>query len=396
MGICKYCGKNAGFLKSIHPECQIKAQTQAAIKEIEALAQNTIKEIRSIGVNTNTNNADDLNTENEIKNNIALNPNLPDIYVENCKIHEDIRHLLWFGDGKYKNITREEMSSEGECYEIGGYKIRIMYHGGLDIEPSLILMNMPIRQPVDELLVPRPPYYPQYVRLTPEQRWIYLKLLTNPYNDKIDIGYVFIFYYGLERHLLHGDFDSAFNVILKLRDVHKNKSFQSYSGNALILSALWKGKGEYIPLFINSLDKEYEYNFNENLLLMCYFSFDVPFSAKDIMRMAKTFLFNNTNYIKNNPAVFENCLKDTIKEKSGLEYVNLKNYFTDDVVSKLKRFESTIYANTSLIDQEISVPVLITNIKFKAEMMMYLKLAHEKTKKELADMRKNAKIKKIE
>ena len=288
------------------------------------------------------------------------------------------------------------MSSEGESYTIGGYRIRIRYHGGLDIEPSVIMMNMPIKQPIDYMLIPRPPYYPQYVGLTPEQRWIYLKLLTNPYNDKIDIGYVFILYYGLERHLLHGDFNSAFNVILKLRDVHKNKSFQSYSGNALILSALWKGKGEYIPLFIKSLDNEYEYNFSENLLLMSYYSFNVPFSAKDIMRMAKIFLFKNLNYIKNNPDVFEQCLKEIIKEKAGFDYVDLKNYFTDDVISKLKRTEGSIYANTSLIDQVISIPVLITNMKFKAEMYMYLRLAHDKTKQVIADMRKGSKTKKID
>lgn len=322
--------------------------------------------------------------------------NLPNIYVENYKIHDDIKSLLWFGDGKYKNITRAQMSSEGEYYEIGGYRIRISYHGGADIEPSLILMNMPVKQPVDETLIPRPPYYPQYVRLTPEQRWIYLKLLTNPYNDRIDIGYVFILYYGLERHLLHGSFDQAFNVILKLRDVHKNKSFQSYSGNALILSALWKGKGEYIPLFIKSLDKEYEFHFDENLLLMTYYSFNVPFTAKDIMRFAKTVYFRKMNYIKNNPDIFEKCLKDVIKEKAGIDYVNLRNYFTDDVISKLKRFEPIIYANTSLVDQTISIPVLITNIKFKSEMLMYLILAHEKTKTEIAEMRKNKKIKRIE
>jgi len=129
---------------------------------------------------------------------------------------------------------------------------------------------------------------------------------------------------------------------------------------------------------------------------MSYYSFNVPFTAKDIMRFAKTVLFNKTTYIKNNPDIFEKCLKDVIKEKAGIDYVDLKNYFTDEVISKLKRFNSTIYANTSLIDQEISIPVLITNVKFKAEMLMYLILTHEKTKKEIADMRKNAKVKRIE
>jgi len=321
---------------------------------------------------------------------VATKHPLPDIYVEEFKIHDDIKSLLWFGDGIYKNITKEQMNNS-VTYSIGNYKIKIPLNGGLDLEPSLIFMNMPMKQPVDEILIPRPPYYPHYVGLTPEQRWIYLKLLSNPYNPKIDIGYVFILYYGLERHLLHGDFHSAFNVILKLRGVHKNKSFQYYSGNALILSALWKGKGEYIPPFIKSLGDEREYHFSVNLLLMSYYSFNVPFQPKDIMLTAKEFLFTKTNYIKNNPDVFENCLKETMQEKTGLGYVNLKNFFTDIVVENLHRFDTVIYANTSLVSTKVSIPVLITNQEFKSHMLMYLILAHDKTKQKLAEMRKKAK-----
>ena len=321
---------------------------------------------------------------------VATKHPLPDIYVEEFKIHDDIKSLLWFGDGIYKNITKEQMNNS-VTYSIGNYKIKIPLNGGLDLEPSLIFMSMPMKQPVDEILIPRPPYYPHYVGLTPEQRWIYLKLLSNPYNPKIDIGYVFILYYGLERHLLHGDFHSAFNVILKLRGVHKNKSFQYYSGNALILSALWKGKGEYIPPFIKSLGDEREYHFSVNLLLMSYYSFNVPFQPKDIMLTAKEFLFTKTNYIKNNHDVFENCLKETIKEKTGLEHINLKDFFTDSVVESLRRFDTHIYANTSLVSTEISIPILITNQKFKSHMLMYLILAHEKTKQKLAEMRKKTK-----
>ena len=321
---------------------------------------------------------------------------LPGIYyVEEFKIHDDIKYLLWFGDGIYQNITKAQMNNS-VTYSIGNYKVKIPLNGGLDLEPSLIFMNMPIKQPADEMLIPRPSYYPHYANLTPEQRWIYLKLLTNPYDSKINIGYVFILYYGLERHLLHGDFHSAFNVILKLRDVHKNKSFQSYSGDALILSALWRGKGDYIPLFIKSLWNEREYHFSVNLLLMCYYSFNVPFQSKDLMLTAREFLFAKTNYIKNNPDVFENCLKETIQEKTGLEYVNLKHFFTDIVVENLRRFDTIIYANTSLVSTKISIPVLITNVEFKGHMLMYLTCAHDKTKQKLAEVRKKQKRSKTE
>jgi hypothetical protein len=96
---------------------------------------------------------------------------------------------------------------------------------------------------------------------------------------------VFILYYGLERHLLSGDFERSFGVILKLRDVHANRSFQRYSANALILSSILHKKGEFVLEFINSLDKEHEFNFLDNLFLMCYYSFDIPILPKDIMRI---------------------------------------------------------------------------------------------------------------
>jgi len=71
--------------------------------------------------------------------------------------------------------------------------------------------------------------------------------------------------------------------------------------------------------------------------------------------------------------------------------VNLKNFFTDIVVENLHRFDTVIYANTSLVSTKVSIPVLITNQEFKSHMLMYLILAHDKTKQKLAEMRRKAK-----
>jgi hypothetical protein len=102
-------------------------------------------------------------------------------------------------------------------------------------------------------------------------------------------------------------------VIIKLRDIRTNKSFQKYSGNAVILSVLLKKKGEYVIEFVKSLDADYKFGFSDNLLLLCCYSFNTPLAPRDLMRMAKTFGFTKTNYIKNSPDVFEKCLLNTIK-----------------------------------------------------------------------------------
>ena len=94
------------------------------------------------------------------------------------------------------------------------------------------------------------PYYPTYRSLTPEQRGIYIKFLENPFIGNVDIGYVFLLYYGLERHLIYGDYERAYKLILKLRDIYSNGSFQSYSANALVLTSLLHNKGEIAQDFI--------------------------------------------------------------------------------------------------------------------------------------------------
>ena len=148
-------------------------------------------------------------------------------------VHSDLTDLIWILDGPRKNF---ENPPHKIVFEIDGIPV---YFGNVgNTEPSAISTKMPIKDVSDITKVSRPPYYPRYSELTPEQRGVYWKLLSNPYNPEIDIGFVFVLYYGLERHLLNGNYEKAFDVIIKLRDVHKNPSFQNYSAHALILTSL--------------------------------------------------------------------------------------------------------------------------------------------------------------
>jgi hypothetical protein len=319
------------------------------------------------------------------------------INIKKFTIHDDIKQLLWFADGPLKNLTKEQMK-----HDKGAISLKIQFeHNNPRIiamceelnltidEPSLIYTKKAIIQPQDELNVPDPYYFPGYKNLSPEQRWIYLRFLENPYNTYyFDTGYVFILYYGLERHLLQGDFDNAFKVIMKLRDVHANKSFQKYSGNAVILSSLLRNKGEYALEFVKSLDKEYKFHFSDNLLLMCYYSFNIPLLPKDIIRMAKTFGFTKTNYIKKSHDVFEKCLLNIMKEKIGAENIDIKKYISDSELNNLSYEDTPIYANSSIIGDTVPVPMITSNSNLRNEINILLELAHEATKVKLAEMRK--------
>jgi hypothetical protein len=305
-------------------------------------------------------------------------------FIDEFSIHEDIVDLLWIADGKFKNY--EQKSSQGNSVNINGLTISFSFLN--QEEPSLIYTRQSISKPNDIEKVERPPYFPTYSTLTPEQKWVYLKLLSNPYNNSIDIGFVFIIYYGLERHLLEGNFDKAFQIILKLRDVHTNKSFQSYSANALILSCLIHQRPEYVLKFIKSLDKEHELSFSDDLFLLCYYNFDIPLTAKDLMRMAKTFEFKNTNYIKKYPDVYLDCLIQALHKNYAKSGIDIRTYIKDSEFSKVRSREVRVFANTSIGDQSVSIPVLSDSFKLKKDIYDLLETANNNTKTTLAESKK--------
>ena len=250
--------------------------------------------------------------------------------LKSLAMHEDLRNLIWVADGKFKNYIQKQENES--TFDLGGIRISISFMN--QEEPSLIYTQQRVIQPREISSVERPPYSPTYSGLNPEQKWIYLKLLSNPYDTSIDIGFVFILYYGLERHLLSGNFNDAFEVILKLRDVHTNKSFQWYSANALVLTCMLHKRGDLILRFIKSLDKDHEFDFSDNLFLICYYSFNIPLLPKDVMRMSKTFEFSNLNYIKKYPDLFLQNLKSVISTKLGSEEVFLNKYLTSADLKK--------------------------------------------------------------
>ena len=119
-------------------------------------------------------------------------------------------------------------------------------------------------------------------------------------------------YYGLERYLLTDSYEEVIDVILKLRDVHQNKSFQSYSANAVILTCMYRQRADIAQKFMMSLDKDYEFNFSPNLFLICKYSLGLPLYGVEIMRFAKAFGFTKNNYIKKYPKLFIDTLNKNI------------------------------------------------------------------------------------
>jgi len=221
--------------------------------------------------------------------------------------------------------------------------------------------------------------------MTPEQRFVYWNYLKNPYNNKFDVGYAFVLYYGLERFMtIPEKFEMAFNVVLKLRDVFDNKSFQNYSSNALILLCAVYERADLLDRFIRSCNNDYEKNIDGNLNLLVNYTFDIPLSADFLMKYHKVFEFENTNYIRKNPDIFKTKLNELILEKFP------NGIYLSQLIKKNELYshyrDVSIFCNYSM-DQSIKIPDLTECFKIKMAMFQLLTKTHELVKEEVKKQR---------
>ena len=115
-------------------------------------------------------------------------------------------------------------------------------------------------------------------------------------------------------------------------------------------------------------------------MCLLYYSFDKPIKANDIVRMSRSFGFTNTNYIKKYPDIFIDQLKTMLLKKYGTDGINLKNIITDSELSKIRSAKMRIFANMSLLKEEILVPQFVNNATLKKEIYYLLETTHNNIK----------------
>lgn len=293
-------------------------------------------------------------------------------------IPKEIIDLLWFKDGPYQNYKE----TKEEKIEVDGFTFSIST--SFDSKPSLISVKDIIKKP-NNMNIDSPGYYPSYSSLNPNQRWIYLDWLKN-IDAEIDISYVFIFYYGLERHLFFGDYTKAWKVINRLRNYHKNNSFRGYSTNALIASCIVHNRPD---LFVDLLEntKDIEDIEISDLYLLAKYKLKGDITAKEIMKLARNVGFKNNRYLKNDALIFKNELINIIMSKYNSDTIKLSDFD----LNKSPKKEIIIIANVSFsLDKRcIKIPALSENKEFKECMYNLLVEAHEQTELKLKELRKS-------
>jgi len=251
-----------------------------------------------------------------------------------------------------------------------------------DVEPSTIYTKLPFRKPSLPNNTPPPSYYPTYAGLTPEQKWVYLNWLKD-ISQPINIGFVFIYYYGLERHLLFGDFESAFNEIIYLRKHHDNTSFQTYSGSALLHSCTFRQRLDMLET-LNQLG-ELIGHANSKLIMSHKLGFDL--TSASLMDISKSIRGVNQRYIKSVPEMFEAILSSVLSAKYGEPYFPFASRYHFNEIPKRAEL---LFANTSF-PPELRTPELPSFLEFQPfvdEVKELLEKTHEIVKLELKNSKK--------
>lgn len=319
--------------------------------------------------------------EKVTNNSVTINNGVIDRSIGNITIPYDVFELLWFKDGVYKNYVPG--APYKECYEAGGIKLEISFQNS--DEPSAISMKLPIKHPKDINKVKELEYFPSYNELSAEQRWVYLNWLTNV-DKNIETGYVFIFYYGLERQLFFNKSEEAFNMIMRLRKNHRNKSFLNYSFDALIASCIIHNNVQGLEQLINSVkDEDVKVN---DLYLLTKRTIGRNLNAKEIMNISTKIGFKNRRYISDESIMFEQQLRFILEEKYMMEELPLGIY----EINNIPKVDVTISCNYSLSDGQrfISIPSLFNSKAFVKDVFAILQEAHNRVKEILRESR-NAK-----
>lgn len=294
------------------------------------------------------------------KNKIAISSNS---LLDVAFIPEPTRSLLF--------ITDEPLSKYKDSSTI---TISIGFNGDEDSEdiysePSLIWTKLPVEK--NSQIETAKMYYPSYAKLDSKCRFQYLNWLKDV-SKETNLSYVFLYYYGLERHLLVGNYDLAVDEIVKLTKYHDKGSFKSYASTALLAASVYRKRPDILdraPFTLEVLS---------NIGLFLRWQIQKDLNPKEIMNLANKVGFKKKTYIKRVPDLFLKELQKNIQiytKKHGLilESLNFNN---------IKKADDLYFANTSIPSnvRTISTPQILENEEFQKTVFNLLNQTHEMVK----------------
>lgn len=318
----------------------------------------------------------------------GVNNNLPAIQNNNSlvsqfNIPEPTKSLLWVTDEDTSRISSvHQIKIEIKMGEQGVEANTIDESYNFYSEPSLIWTRLPVEQ--NNELETEKMYYPTYSGLSPKHRYQYLNWLRD-ITQGTNLSYVFLYYYGLERQLLIGNYDLAVDEILRLIQYHDKGTFKGYAINALVLGSGYRKRPDIIKKAPFILDEP------SDISLYLQSLAKDKLSAEEIIKLVNRVGFTNKRYIKEYPDLFKEELQkiiDAYQEKNGdlLQGIDIE---------KLPKDSWASMANTSIPDEIRTgkFPNLLES-SLKNTLKQLLQEAHIKVKAEFRETKIDIEYKK--
>jgi hypothetical protein len=284
--------------------------------------------------------------------------------------------LLWVTDDDPSKIEHAGSISITISVDDSGDVHMGQNENGFYSEPSLIWTKLAV-EPNTELAT-EAMYWPEYSRFYPKTRYQYLNWLRDV-TQETNLSYVFLYFYGLERHMLVGDYDKAVDEIIRLLKYHTKKSFRQYASRSLIVASLAKGRLDIIERAPFLLEEEID----EAMALRI--GKGTSMTPEDIIDIASRVGFTNKRYIKLHPDLFKKELQKQINEFEK-QFGNLLSVFK---LEEFKQRKSDAFANMSIPERArlVKVPVILDDKRFSTGIKELLQKTHEAVKAQLATKR---------
>jgi len=167
----------------------------------------------------------------------------------------------WYGSGKSVNVRGNNIPGGliyvgGNLPDSNGYE-----NDACLINPKLKVLPAEPWEAGDEMS-----YWPQYVHIPPRCRGAYLKWLASGRSEpEANIGYIFLFFYGLERRMFvdgqKGEVSEKerleiVNEVQRLLKVYSNnRSFRGYASNFLAMEWVLYRSDKPIPAYLDFNDR---------------------------------------------------------------------------------------------------------------------------------------------
>jgi hypothetical protein len=194
------------------------------------------------------------------------------------------------------------------------------YRCGDDV--STIYASLPVRQMQPGYRPTKLGYYPTYCGMSPTQRGFYLWWLRDT-SLAAPIGYVFVYYYGLERHLIAGDFESAVDEILALRRHHT----WGYSTSALFYACLLRNRPDKLQTILTTLGPA-AFSGLENSSLVVMHRFGLELCSHAILGAASWQSELRPWLLPYDHTVIEEAIRETLRKRFGRESYPLAARFS--------------------------------------------------------------------